>query len=67
MSETAVADEPVETYFIVDELVDVLRLVTGELEGRSHSRNKCVILSKEVLAKYEAKYEQNSSRGSGRE
>ncbi len=66
MASTAVGNAELETYFIIDELYEALLLNVGELEGHSHSGNKCVVYGKEILAKYEAKYGKNSRRGINR-
>lgn len=67
MASTTVGNAELDNYFIVGELVEALILTTGELEGHSHSGNKCVVYAKEILAKYEAKYGKDAPRGSGRE
>ena len=62
MGSTAVGNDELETYLIVDELYEALLLNVGELEGHSHSGNKCVVYGKEILAKYEAKYGKDAKR-----
>lgn len=61
MASTAVGNAELDNWFIVDELVEALRLCVGELEGHSWEGNKCVVYGKEVLAKYKDKYEKAST------